>query len=97
MNVSFALNGGISLVVKFALPMHYIANRWIFFAYLKRPVSLNIGNFHDVVCTNNEATNGTVYTPTGVCGEAFILLYSFRRKAYLQHTHLYVLFFHLDA
>jgi hypothetical protein len=31
-------------------------------------VSLNIGNFDDVVVIDNEATNGIVYTPTGVCG-----------------------------
>jgi hypothetical protein len=30
-------------------------------------------NLDDVVCINNEATNGIVYTPTGVCGETFTL------------------------
>ena len=36
-------------------------------------VSLNMGDFDDVVCINNEAVNGIVYTPIGVCGETFIL------------------------
>ena len=32
-------------------------------------MSLNIGDVDDVVCTSIEASNGTVYTPTGDCGE----------------------------
>jgi hypothetical protein len=36
-------------------------------------VSLNIGDFDDVVCINIEATNGTVYTPTVDCGETSTL------------------------
>jgi len=38
-------------------------------------VSLNLGNFGDVVCINNEATNGIVYTSTGDCGETSTLNY----------------------
>jgi hypothetical protein len=36
-------------------------------------VSLNIGDVDDVVCINNEAINGTVYNPTGDCGETSTL------------------------
>jgi hypothetical protein len=36
-------------------------------------VSLSVGDVDDVVCINNEAVNGTVYTPTGACGETSTL------------------------
>ena len=36
-------------------------------------MSLNIGDVVDVVPINNEAINGTVYNPTGDCGETSTL------------------------
>ena len=81
--VSLKVSGGITSIVKFTWTS-YIANRWIFFGYLKLwiynssyfvavAVSGVVVGDVDVVDINIEATIGIVYTPTGVCGETSTL------------------------
>ena len=77
-NVSFTVKGGSTVIVKLALLVMYpivgyFLDIWNSGSAILVTVSLNIGNFDDVVCINIEAKIGISYTPTGVCGEAFTL------------------------